>query len=103
MTDAVSLKLKYLELDNGYCRAYYKGPNRSLYCFQEAARGTYELLVCTRDGEPSHPIGYSSVLLDTLPPDDGSRTAVDFTAWAKDNLKIQPVVTRASFHLQSPK
>ena len=48
------IDLKYHSADNGNCRVYYKALNR-LYCWQITNRdGDFELLVCSRDGEPSH-------------------------------------------------
>jgi len=43
--------------DNGSCRVYYKRAGK-LYCWQieNYRQKTFSLLICTRDGEPSHAI-----------------------------------------------
>lgn len=50
---ATKIPLTYIDADNGNCRVYYKSA-KALYCWQLASRDAFELLVCSRDGEPSH-------------------------------------------------
>jgi hypothetical protein len=45
--------LKFKEYDRGNVRAYFKR-DRKLYCIQP--NQTIELLICSRNGEPSHPV-----------------------------------------------
>jgi len=52
MTTKVMLKFAYE--DNGYCRVYYKGPHRSVYCWQWEGREGWKFYRCTNDGEPSY-------------------------------------------------
>lgn len=50
--------MKFRSEDNGNCRVYYRHDGR-LYCWQdEGSWGQIDLkfLVCSRDGEPSHPV-----------------------------------------------
>jgi len=47
------IDLKFKEYDRGNVRAYFKH-GRELYCLQP--NYTIELLVCSRDGEPSHQV-----------------------------------------------
>lgn len=49
------INFKYHSADNGNCRVYYKANSR-LYCMQLASRDEFEMLSCSRDGEPSCPI-----------------------------------------------
>lgn len=55
-----SLNLRYHSADNGFCRVYYKANSR-LYCWQITdyrypLAERFELLTCSRDGEPSCPV-----------------------------------------------
>lgn len=85
--------LRFVRTDNGNCRVYYQSSrdaNRMrdsrLYCFQAGhKRGTFELHVCTRDGEPSFPISHSQYAIDRW-PDDSSTTAIEFAVWASENV-----------------
>lgn len=72
--------LKLRNTDNGNCRVYYTSDDKRLYCFQESFRGRFELLVCSRDGEPSHTVCHISVPLDKLPAEECS-TSKAFVAW----------------------
>lgn len=45
--------LKFHAEDNGFCRVYFK-LDTLLYCWQESARGEFEFLRCSRDGEPDY-------------------------------------------------
>lgn len=58
MTDTKASKVlyKYHSTDNGNCRVYYKR-GKGLYCAQPDGSGLcYEMLSCTKDGEPSYPV-----------------------------------------------
>jgi len=63
-------ELKFKEYDRGNVRAYFTH-DKQLFCIQP--NYTVELLVCSRDGEPSHQVencvGYSFV---NMPPDGDS-------------------------------
>lgn len=50
-----AINFKYHSADNGNCRVYYKA-NKRLYCWQLVTKDAFELLSCSRDGEPSCPI-----------------------------------------------
>lgn len=52
-------KIKFVEVDAGNCRVYYRGEKGSLYCFQDDGafgRVDFKFYSCTRDGEPSHEV-----------------------------------------------
>lgn len=63
------VKLKFHSTDTGYCRVYFKHPfNSSLYCWQDGGRGVgFEFLVCTSEGEPSHPVEVSAYCFPDFP------------------------------------
>jgi hypothetical protein len=67
--------------DNGNCLVYYK-ENKKLLCFQLTTRAQYELLACTKDGEPSHPVSFEGKTIDKLPPEENS-TSREFVSWVK--------------------
>ena len=52
------INLSYMHADNGNCRVYYRGSNKRLYCWQLADHrtGKFELLSCSKDGEPDCPV-----------------------------------------------
>lgn len=78
--------IKFHRTDNGNCRVYYRDEARRLVCFQESFRGRFELLACSSDGEPSHPIAHEAVTLDKLPADDCA-TSRAFIAWWVESSK----------------
>lgn len=45
-------------IDNGSCRVYYKHNRKGgLFCLQEEnLLGEIQFLMCSKDGEPSHPV-----------------------------------------------
>lgn len=52
-------KFRYMHADNGNCRVYYRGTHTGgLYCWQvtESAGNNFELLTCSKDGEPDCPL-----------------------------------------------
>lgn len=63
--------------DPGYCRVYYKAGDQ-LYCFQECGGGAFELMGCTKDGEPIGPKG-QPIKLDYLP----GKAYPEFDLWAE--------------------
>lgn len=74
------LVLKFKMVDSGFCRVYYTDPDKRLLCFQLARRNTFELLYCTRDGEPSHTIEHlNKEVLDF--PENEPGIAADFIEW----------------------
>jgi hypothetical protein len=74
------LALKFKMVDSGFCRVYYTDPEKRLLCFQLASRNTFELLYCTRDGEPSHTIEHlNKDVLDF--PENEPGIAADFIEW----------------------
>jgi len=79
--------MKLQRTENGNCRVYYRDDARRLVCFQETFRGRFELLACSSDGEPSHPIAHEDVVLDKLPADDCA-TSRAFIAWWKESSKV---------------
>ena len=63
----------FKEVDRGNSRIYYK-VGKILVCFQEAVdRVSFDYLMCSSDGEPSHPIKLTSSALKWLqkPSDKG--------------------------------
>lgn len=74
------LALKFKMVDSGNCRVYYTDPNKRLLCFQLASRNNFELLYCTREGEPSHTIDHlNKDVLDF--PNSEPGIAADFIEW----------------------
>lgn len=76
------IALNYVRTENGFCSVYYRrADTRKLYCFQLADNRskTFDLMVCTQDGEPSHKVD-RPYTISRLPPDDCA-TARDFIAW----------------------
>ena len=61
------INLKYHSADNGNCRVYYKSERGTLCCWQLVTRGHFELLACSRDGEPECAIR-SDAVVKTEPP-----------------------------------
>lgn len=53
-----SINLKYYRSDSGFCRVYFKTPDKKkLYCIQKAGHYSnrwFELMPCTSDGEPEY-------------------------------------------------
>ena len=57
--------LLLLEEDNGFCRVYYreiKENSKRLLCYQLVMANEFELLECTKEGEPSHTIPYEEYI-----------------------------------------
>ena len=57
-----------LHVEPGFCRIYFfrrVDGKRKVYCLQETSQDNYEFLVCSSDGEPSHPVAvdYSALPL----------------------------------------
>lgn len=62
-------QLKFKSYDSGFVRAYFKH-DKTLYCVQPGMFLLPELLVCSRDGEPSHPVEDGiNYTLTNMPPD----------------------------------
>ena len=57
--------LKYKFADNGNCRVYYTN-NGCLYCYQatDGRYSNFDLLRCTRDGEPSHTVSFKDLVVE---------------------------------------
>lgn len=52
-------RYRFLSEDRGFCRVYYRGPNRALRCIQDEGRNhnpRYVFYSCSSDGEPSWPV-----------------------------------------------
>lgn len=63
------INLKFKSYDNGFVRAYFKH-EKTLYCVQPGLYYLPELLICSRDGEPSHPVeDCAQYSFTNLPPD----------------------------------
>jgi hypothetical protein len=73
--------MKLLRVENGLCRAYYRDGDR-LLCYQEAVRGKYDLFLCTKDGEPSHPIVLHQVPESEVPT-GSDYTSTHLAEWLK--------------------
>ena len=49
----MTIKVKHIYDDTGYCRKYYRSTNNFLYCTQWIDNnGNYSWYNCTKDGEP---------------------------------------------------
>lgn len=69
------LELKWKGNDPGFCRVYFKDQNRNLYCIQDegySSNTNFVLNICSKDGEPSHPVSLDIVKSIQLLFDDGS-------------------------------
>lgn len=64
-------KFKFKSYDRGNVRCYFK-QDKTLYCIQPDYRNLPELLICSRDGEPSHPVYNTSECEFTSMPYDGN-------------------------------
>lgn len=61
--------LVFQSYDNGFVRAYFKH-DKTLYCVQPGHDYLPELMVCSKDGEPSHQVENAvSYTLTNMPPD----------------------------------
>lgn len=71
-----------IHIDNGYCRITWKQTGQPLICVQACGCGgwiNFEVLECTRSGEPSHPIQAD---LSQLPvPAGNSSIEQEYRAW----------------------
>lgn len=64
------LNLKYKLAENGNCRVYYTA-NGNYYCWQLTNnRGDFELLTCSRNGEPECPVRLDYPVMTELPKGD---------------------------------
>lgn len=62
-------ELKFRNYDSGFVRCYFKHSTK-LYCIQAGYNYLPELLVCTRDGEPSRLVeDCNQFEFTNLPPD----------------------------------
>lgn len=91
------IKLKYEQTDNGYCRIYYR-QQKSIFCFQLASRDNFEMLICSRDGEPSHPVDMTRYVIDRLPPLD-EKIAHDFVQFLQSRGLTQSIVENPNIDL----
>ncbi len=61
------IELKFKRYDRGFVRAYFTH-GKQLYCIQP--NWTVELLICSRDGEPSHEAeNHMEFKFTNMPPD----------------------------------
>jgi hypothetical protein len=71
-------------VDNGFSRVYYvdksKTSNR-LLCYQECDKSTFQLYVCSSDGEPSHVIDHQQYVEISPLPDGQSNIEKSLTKW----------------------
>jgi len=74
------MKLTLDRTDNDNCRVYYRDEKRRLLCFQDTFRGQFELLKCSRDGEPEYPVTHARINLADVPEQENS-TAIAFVTW----------------------
>lgn len=70
-------QLKFKNYNNGFVRAYFKH-DKTLYCVQAGYNYLPEFLICSRDGEPSHPVEDTHKYRFTNLPPDG-----DTWSWAE--------------------
>lgn len=75
--------LKYHSTDNGNCCVYYKDTNKenkTLYCMQLETRRPhtlFNLLVCSRDGEPSHKVDMNNYTIPLSQGDESTDTELN--------------------------
>ncbi len=84
------INLQFKSYDKGFVRAYFKH-EKILYCIQPGFHYLPELLICSRDGEPSHPVQnpieytndgvISNYSLTNMPPDGDTWTWNDILAY----------------------
>jgi len=79
------LSLRYLSSDNGNCRVYYKSKAGRLYCWQlrSIVQGDFELLTCSRDGEPDCPVREDWPVITEWPTGD-ERVDADLRAFLEN-------------------
>jgi hypothetical protein len=75
------LNLKYKGADNGNCCVYYTS-NRKLYCWQKVRKGEFELLICSKDGEPDCPVR-QDIPITTEPVQGNEPIEKELTAFLK--------------------
>lgn len=77
------INLKFKSYDSGFVRCYFTH-EKTLYCVQAGYNYLPELLICSRDGEPSHPIeDCSQFTFTNLPPDGDSWSWAEIIAFFK--------------------
>jgi uncharacterized OB-fold protein len=84
------INLKFKRYDSGFVRCYFTH-NTTLYCVQAGYNYLPELLICSRDGEPSHPVEnpieytddgvISHYSLTNMPPDGDTWSWNDILAY----------------------
>lgn len=79
----MAINLKFHSNDNDNCRVYYTDARGRLYCFQilDYRAKTFELLTCSRDGEPSCPVDVG-VIGNVEPARGDESIALEFNAFA---------------------
>lgn len=70
------INLKFKSYDSCFVRCYFKH-SKTLYCVQAGHLYLPELLVCSRDGEPSHPVEDTTQYSFTNLPPDGDTWSWD--------------------------
>ena len=77
------ITLKFKSYDSGFVRCYFKS-SKGLYCVQAGYNYLPELLVCSRDGEPSHPVeDCAQFSFTNLPPDGDTWSWAEIIAFFK--------------------
>lgn len=77
------INLKFKHYDSGFVRCYFKH-STTLYCVQAGYNYLPELLVCSRDGEPSHPVeDTAQYSFSNLPPDGNTWSWDEIIAFFK--------------------
>lgn len=75
------ITLKFKSYDSGFVRAYFKH-GKILYCIQAGHNYLPELLICSRDCEPSHPVeDCEQFSFTNLPPDGDTWSWDDILAY----------------------
>ena len=85
--------LKYDYEENGYCRVYYKGPQGSLYCWQNDGVGGvpfWKFYRCSKDGEPSYEVlGVEGMKATTVQPPPGeTQTGRELVEYLKGLINV---------------
>ena len=85
MPEQKPIELSLHSVDNSECRVYFTSPTATLYCFQLAKRGEFEMYQCTDEGEP-----LTTVEMDRFEPpfvegqDSTIPIARDYNDWLGD-------------------
>lgn len=96
------LSLTYRSSDNGHCCVYYTGQNGGLYCYQLVHAGKFQLLTCSRDGEPEAPVQPDWPVWAALPQGD-ERIDLDLRDWLQGARQAERALRAVDYHNGAPR